>query len=207
MFTGIVEEIGTVSSIERRGDGRRLVVSADAITGDMELGASVALNGCCLTVVDFGDGWWATEAVPETLARTNIGDLVVGSEVNLERPMRADGRFGGHIVQGHVDGVARVASTTELDDGSHVVGFALDSRQLPYVVEKGSITVDGVSLTVAAVTPDGFEIAVIPHTWTATRFGSYEVGTAVNIELDIVAKYVERLLAARHDLVSTAEAT
>lgn len=194
MFTGIVEEVGTVDRVDERGEGRRFVIAAELVTADIFSGASISVNGCCLTVVDFGRGWWAAEAVPETLARTTLGGLTPGVPVNLERSMRADGRFGGHIVQGHVDGVARVSSMDDLDDGSHMVGFELGSGQLPYVVEKGSIAVDGVSLTVAALAPTGFDVAVIPHTWTATRFRTYDVGTAVNVEVDIVAKYVERLL-------------
>ncbi len=197
MFTGIVEEVGTVAEVAARGDGRRLVLAADAVMGDIALGASIAVNGCCLTVVDFGEQWWATEAVPETLARTTIGELDVGSGVNLERPLRADGRFGGHVVQGHVDGVGHVASIEPLTDGSHLVAITLPGGLRRYVVEKGSVAVDGCSLTVAGLRPDGFEVAVIPHTWTATRFGTYTVGDPVNIEVDVLAKYVERLLSAR----------
>jgi riboflavin synthase len=166
---------------------------------DIELGASIAVNGCCLTVVDFGDRWWATEAVPETLARTTIGDLAVGAGVNLERPLRVDGRFGGHVVQGHVDGVAQVASIQQLTDGSHRVAIAVPEGLRRYVVEKGSVAVDGCSLTVAGLRPDGFEVAVIPHTWTATRFATCAIGDPVNIEVDVLAKYVERLLSARTD--------
>ena len=196
MFTGIVEELGTVTEIAVLGSGRRLVIAADLVMDDMAPGSSVAVNGCCLTVVEIGNGWWATEAVPETLCRTTVGDLVAGSRVNLERPLAANGRFGGHVVQGHVDGLAEVISIDELDDGSHRVGFALPAPYLRFLVEKGSVTVDGVSLTVATLLSEGFEIAVIPHTWDHTRFGLYSVGDVVNIEVDILAKYVERLFAS-----------
>lgn len=196
MFTGIVEELGTITGVAEQGGGRRLVIAAQVIMDDMAIGSSVAVNGCCLTVIDLGDGWWVTEAVPETLDRTTTGSLVVGSRVNLERPLAVGGRHGGHVVQGHVDGVARVISIDDLDDGSHRVGLALAAEQLRYVVEKGSVTVDGVSLTVAGLSAEGFEVAVIPHTWEITRFGLYEAGEEVNVEVDILAKYVERLLAA-----------
>lgn len=193
MFTGIVEEMGAIRSITNQGEGRRLTVEARTVMGDIELGASIAVNGCCLTVVDFGDDWWATDAVPETLARTTIGSLEAGHRVNLERPLAAKGRFGGHIVQGHVDGLASVEAITTQDDGSYRVRFRMAPELNRYVVEKGSICVDGVSLTIAGLFADGFEIAIIPHTWEVTRFGSYQIGDQVNIEVDILAKYVERL--------------
>jgi len=194
MFTGIVEALGTVGAVDARADGRRIRIEASAAWG--EVGDSVAINGCCLTVVDAGDGWWAFDAVPETLARTNLGELAPGSPVNLERPLAADGRFGGHVVQGHVDGVGTVRQIEALGDGSYRVTFDLPPDLMPYIVEKGSLTVDGVSLTVAALRDGGCEIAVIPHTWAVTRFGGYEIGTRVNVEVDILSKYVERLLQA-----------
>jgi len=143
-------------------------------------------------VVDLGTGWWAAEAVPETLDRTNIGSLEVGDRVNLERPLAAAGRFGGHVVQGHVDTTAEIMGIDGLPDGSWVYEFELDSSLCNYVVEKGSVAIDGISLTVAGVTPSSFSIAVIPHTHEVTVLGARRPGDSVNVEADILAKYVER---------------
>ena len=194
MFTGLVEEVGTVRSVTPVGEGARVVIAASLVLDDAELGASIAVNGCCLTVVELDDQVWAADAVPETLDRTNIGALVEGDRVNLERPLAANGRYGGHVVQGHVDATATVASVTELDDGSHRYTFDLPLSLANYVVEKGSIAVDGISLTVAAVDSTSFSIAVIPHTHEVTTLGGRTVGDTVNIEADVLAKYVERLV-------------
>jgi len=196
MFTGIIEEVGTVRRLEQRQDGALVVIAATGVLDDIELGASIAVNGCCLTVVAFDDDTWSAEAVPETLDRTNLGQLKAGDPVNLERPLAADGRFGGHIVQGHVDGTTVVTSVTDLDDGSRRLRFAWPAGLDHHVVEKGSVALDGVSLTVAAVGPEGFEVAVIPHTLAHTAFGRRQVGSTVNVETDVLAKHVERLLAA-----------
>jgi riboflavin synthase len=187
MFTGIVEELGTVRSRE----GGRFVIEAGVVTADAELGASIAVNGCCLTVVDLGPGWWAADAVNETLARTNLGDLAPGDRVNLERPVRAGDRLGGHIVQGHVDGVGEIVSPApELQ-------VRMSTELTRYVIEKGSITVDGCSLTVVKPLDDGFTVAVIPHTAEVTTLGRKGVGDRVNLEVDMVAKYIEKLLPER----------
>ena len=187
MFTGIVEELGTVRSRE----GGRLVIDAPVVTADAEIGASIAVNGCCLTVVDRGDGWWAADAVEETFARTNLGDLGPGDPVNLERPVRASDRLGGHIVQGHVDAVGEIVSPApELQ-------VRMPGELIRYVVEKGSITVDGCSLTVVKPLDDGFTVAVIPHTAEVTTLGRKGPGDRVNLEVDMVAKYLEKLLEAR----------
>src|SRR5207302_3536672 len=156
MFTGLVEELGTVRAVKPNATGARLEIEATTVIDDAGLGASIAVNGCCLTVIDFGgvergDGWWAADAVEETLRRTCLGALAAGDRVNLERPVRLSDRLGGHIVQGHVDGVGQIAERTPLADGSTRVSIAADDTVLRYVVEKGSIAVDGVSLTVAAV--------------------------------------------------------
>jgi len=192
MFTGIVEEVGTVRALVPDGGGARIEVSADLVLGDAEIGSSIAVNGCCLTVVDLGDGWWAADAVPETLDRTNIGKLAAGDSVNLERPLWAAGRFGGHVVQGHVDATSKVVSVESMADGSWLYEFDLPDSLSNYVVEKGSVAVDGVSLTVAAITPQTFSIAVIPHTHEVTVLGRRQPGDMVNIEADVLAKYVER---------------
>lgn len=194
MFTGLVEEVGTVRSVTPVGDGARVVIEAALVLSDAELGASIAVNGCCLTVVEFDGDSWAADAVPETLERTNIGNLAPGDAVNLERPLAANGRYGGHVVQGHVDATATITSIAELDDGSYRYTFALPPSLAAYVVEKGSVALDGISLTVASVDATSFSIAVIPHTHEVTTLGRRTVGDAVNVEADVLAKYVERLV-------------
>ncbi len=197
MFTGIVEELGHVRAITPNEGGARLEIDAELVLDDAEIGASIAVNGCCLTVVELGGDWWAADAVVETLARTNLGDLRAGDPVNLERPVRLADRLGGHLVQGHVDATGTVVARDKQPDGSVFVRFAAPGDVLRYVGHQGSITVDGVSLTVAAVHDDGFTIAVIPHTLAVTTLGSCEAGSRVNLEVDLVAKYVERLLNER----------
>jgi riboflavin synthase len=196
MFTGIVEELGTIRAVKPNATGARLEIDAVTVLDDAVLGASIAVNGCCLTAVGFGEGWWAADAVEETLGRTCLGALRAGDRVNLERPVRLADRLGGHIVQGHVDGVGEIAGKEPLADGStRVTIAAADEAILRYVVEKGSITVDGVSLTVAAVGDKTFEFAMIPHTATVTTLGIKGPGDPVNLEVDLVAKYVERLMS------------
>lgn len=196
MFTGLVEELGTVRAVIPNATGARLEIEATTVLDDAELGASIAVNGCCLTAVEFGQGWWAADAVEETLRRTSLGALAAGDRVNLERPVRLADRLGGHIVQGHVDGVGEIAERETLADGSTRVVIAADDTVLRYVVEKGSIAVDGVSLTVAGVDEKTFEFALIPHTATVTTLGIKGAGDPVNLEVDLVAKYVERLMGA-----------
>lgn len=196
MFTGIVEELGCVREVMPREGGARLEIAATTVLSDAVIGASIAVNGCCLTVVELGDGWWAADAVTETLERTSLGSLHDGDPVNLERPVRLADRLGGHLVQGHVDGVGTIALREPLADGSTRVAIRAPQDLLRYIVEKGSITVDGISLTVAAVRGDGFEVAVIPHTLAVTTLGTKQPGAAVNLEVDVLAKYVERLLQA-----------
>jgi riboflavin synthase len=186
MFTGIVEELGTVLSRE----GPRLRIGARAVLDDVELGASIAVNGTCLTVVgwDGGAGWWEADVVDETYHRTALGALEPGHRVNLERPVRLSDRLGGHLVQGHVDGVGEIVT------GAPDLRVRTDPDLLRYVVEKGSITVDGISLTVVDTGDDSFTVAVIPHTMEVTTLGRKGPGDPVNLEVDITAKYVERLL-------------
>jgi riboflavin synthase len=194
MFTGLVEELGTVRAVVPNATGARLEIDAVTVLDDAVLGASIAVNGCCLTAVELGDGWWAADAVEETLRRTCLGALAAGDRVNLERPVRLSDRLGGHIVQGHVDGVGEIADREVLPDGSTRVEIVADDAVLRYVVEKGSIAVDGVSLTVARIGDKGFEFALIPHTATVTTLGIKGPGAPVNLEVDLVAKYVERLM-------------
>jgi riboflavin synthase len=194
MFTGIVEELGTVRAVDRRHDGARVEIEATAVLADAAVGDSIAVDGCCLTVVELGDRWWAADAVSETLDRTALGAITVGEPVNLERPLRASDRLGGHLVQGHVDAVGHVDARTQLPDGSTRFSFSAPPEVLRYVVEKGSVAVDGISLTVTAVDEGTFEVAVIPHTLAVTTLGHKDTGAPVNIEVDLIAKYVDRLL-------------
>jgi riboflavin synthase len=185
VFTGIVEELGRV---EVR-DGERLRIACSTVLDDVELGASIAVNGCCLTVVAWGDAWWEAELTDETWRRTSLGDLAPGSLVNLERPVRLMDRLGGHLVQGHVDGVG------EIVEPAPDLRVRCDPELMRYVVEKGSISVDGISLTVVEPLDDGFTVAIIPHTAAVTTLGHKGPGARVNLEVDVTAKYVERLLA------------
>jgi len=196
MFTGIVEEMGTVASADRRGGLLVVRVAASRVVDGLPRGGSVALDGCCLTAVDVGGDGFTCELTAETLARTAFADrLRPAARVNLERPLRADGRFDGHIVQGHVDGVGTVRALTRQDDGAELE-VALPPPLERYVVEKGSIAVDGVSLTVAGVAAGVFRVALIPYTLEHTSLGQARAGGPVNLEVDVIAKYVERLLGA-----------
>jgi riboflavin synthase len=184
MFTGIVEELGTVVS----RDGMRLRIRATQVVEDAKIGDSIAVNGCCLTVVDLGPDWWEADVVDESYARTNLGDLAPGAPVNLERPVRPTDRLGGHVVQGHVDAVGEVVVPAP------DLRIRMPADLTRYVVTKGSITVDGVSLTVVDDLDDGFTVAVIPHTAEVTTLGRRRPGDRVNLEVDVMAKYAEKLL-------------
>ena len=194
MFTGLVEDLGTVDAVEDGADGVRLVVRT-RLTPDLGEGDSIAVNGVCLTATAIADGTFAADVMHETLRRSSLGAVQAGSPVNLELALRADARLGGHIVQGHVDGVGEVLATRE-DGFARVVTVAAAPQLLRYVVQKGSITVNGVSLTVARVDEQGFDVALIPETLERTTLGSSGPGTPVNLEVDIVAKYVEKLTGA-----------
>ncbi len=189
MFTGIVEELGTVLERTDTATGTTFKFKASKVLEESIEGASIAVNGCCLTLTASGDGWWQADAVPETLSRTNLAELVVGDMVNLERPVRLMDRLGGHLVQGHVDCVGVIANAAP------DLRVTMPIDLLRYVVEKGSITVDGCSLTVVKPEADGFTVALIPHTIEVTTFGRKGVGARVNLEVDVMAKYAERLLA------------
>jgi len=193
MFTGLVEEKGAVLAVEPRAEGRRLWIGAGRVLEDARVGDSIAVSGCCLTIVELRPDAFAVEAVPETLRRTTIGALEAGERVNLERAMRLDQRLGGHLVQGHVDGVAEVRSLVAEGEGRRL---ALDLPQAlaRFVAEKGSIAIDGVSLTVAACHGGRCEIALIPHTLAVTTASDYRTGRRVNVEVDLMARYAARLL-------------
>ena len=203
MFTGIIEELGSVRERRTAGACERLVIDATRVLDDVTLGASIAVNGTCLTVVDWGDGWWAADAVPETMRRTNLGALHPGDPVNLERPLAAAARLGGHLVLGHVDATIpllehRLLDPDDPDHGTIELRFGLPADLAPFVVEKGSVAIDGISLTVASVTDEAdgsstFGIAVIPHTRAVTTLGVRAPGDLVNFEADYLAKVVARL--------------
>lgn len=190
VFTGIVEELGRLRRSTSGGSQIRLEFGAPVVAAGSRIGDSISVNGCCLTVVDVGDGWWAGDAVAETLGRTNLGELGVGDPVNLERSVRLEDRLGGHLVQGHVDGVGRVVHP------GPDLQISAPSEVVAYLVPKGSVTVDGCSLTIVDVLVDGFTVALIPHTADVTTLGTNRPGDAVNLEVDVIAKYVRRLLAA-----------
>ncbi len=195
MFTGIIETLGTVEKLEKEGDNLHITVASE-ITNELKIDQSVSHNGVCLTVVDINNDKYTVTAIEETLSKTNLGTLEAGNKVNLERAMKLGARLDGHIVQGHVDQIATCISVEE-KDGSWIFGFQYDSKMNNVTIEKGSITVDGVSLTVVDSKKDSFSVAIIPYTYEHTRFHSYEVGTTVNLEFDVVGKYVARLIALR----------
>jgi riboflavin synthase len=198
VFTGIVEELGEVVAVENLGDASRFRLRGPVVTDDAKHGDSIAVNGVCLTVVDTADGEFTADVMAETLNRSSLGALAAGSRVNLERPMALGGRLGGHLVQGHVDGTGTIAARVP---GEHweIVKISLPAGLARYVVEKGSITVDGVSLTVVDAADDHFTISLIPTTLALTTLGIKQVGDPVNLEVDVLAKYVERLLGGTAD--------
>jgi len=193
MFTGIIEAVGKVAAIDRGGSNVRLSIAAGKVAEDVQLGDSVAINGVCLTVVEATPPVLSFEAVPETLRRTSLGDLRPGSSVNLERALPVGGRLGGHVVQGHVDGTGRIASIRPVGD-SWWIYVDVSPELMRYIVDKGSIAVDGISLTVAESADRTFAVSIIPHTWDHTTLSDKRAGDTVNVECDILGKYVEKLL-------------
>ncbi|MEU6082360.1 riboflavin synthase [Streptomyces sp. NPDC047108] len=195
MFTGIVEELGEVVAVEDLGDASRFRLRGPVVTDDAKHGDSIAVNGVCLTVVETGQGEFTADVMAETLSRSSLGALAPGSRVNLERPMALGGRLGGHLVQGHVDGTGTVVDRKSAEHWE-IVKISLPEHLTRYVVEKGSITVDGISLTVVDAGPDFFTVSLIPTTLALTTLGIKQPGDPVNLEVDVIAKYVERMLAA-----------
>lgn len=193
MFTGLIEEVGSVASVVRRGPMIDLTVGAKTVLGDVKTGDSIAVSGVCLTVTAFGNSWFTVQAVSETLSRTTLGEARAGTPVNLERSLKLGDRLGGHIVQGHVDGVGRIVSRRG-DTGNVTFGIAPEKELERYIAEKGSVTVDGISLTVTYARPGEFGISIIPHTMAETTLENARAGDRVNIETDVLARYVEKLL-------------
>lgn len=196
MFTGLVEEIGTVTALHPQGDAVRLTIGAETVLGDAKLGDSIAVNGVCLTVAARDEHTFTADVMQESLDRSALGTLVQGSAVNLERALAVGDRLGGHIMQGHVDGTAELVSRT-VSEHWEVLRFSLPADIARYVVEKGSIAVNGTSLTVSAAGEDFFEVSLIPTTLAETTHGELAVGEKVNIEVDVMAKYVEKMLGKR----------
>lgn len=193
MFTGIVEEMGTISSMEKRNVSAVLTIKAKKVLEHTRIGDSIAVNGICLTVTGMGNGYFTADVMAETLRRSSLGQLLSGSKVNLERAMAADGRFGGHIVSGHIDGTGSIRSIRP-EDNAVWVEIDTPAKLLRYIVEKGSIAIDGISLTVATLAEHSFSVSLIPHTGAETTLLQKKPGDLVNLENDIIGKYVERLM-------------
>ena len=199
MFTGLIEELGSVRNRVRRGAFQQLEIAAERVLDGLQVGDSVNIDGVCQTVVAIGESGFAVETVAETLSRTTLGTLGIGQAVNLERALRADQRLGGHLVLGHVDGMARIRRRTERD-GEHRFEIEPPPALARYIAAKGSVALDGISLTVAEVSGDAFTVAVIPHTFDNTTLSHRRAGDSVNLEVDVIARYVERLLGEQPQL-------
>jgi riboflavin synthase len=194
LFTGIVEETGRIASFDRVGKGARIRVSCARVLDDATTGSSIAVNGVCLTALDLRQDSFAADLAPETMARTSLGDLQTGSLVNLERPMQPSGRLSGHIVQGHVDGTGELVGLETLGDGNWWLKVRVPQELDRYVVYKGSLCIDGISLTVAAIEDRVVAVTIIPHTYEATNLSTRKTGDRVNLECDVIAKYVEKMM-------------
>jgi len=194
MFTGIIEELGTVASMTTRPTGARITVRCKTVLSDASEGVSIAVNGVCLTALDIRPDSFSADVAPETLRRTNLGALAAGSRVNLERPLSPTGRLSGHIVQGHVDGTGELLGLEALGDENWWLRVRVPVELDPFLVFKGSIAIDGISLTIAALEADVLSVTIIPHTFRHTTLGGYQPGARVNLECDVLAKHVEKLL-------------
>lgn len=194
MFTGIIEELGRVASLTEEETGASLTILCSRVLQDATVGASIAVNGACLTAVEIWADRFRADVAPETLRRTNLGGLVIGSPVNLERPLRANGRLDGHFVLGHIDGTAEILTLESLGNDNWWLRLRVPPQLVRYIVSKGSLAVDGISLTVAEIEGDVVSFTVIPHTYDHTTFQTYGKGSSVNVEVDILAKHLERLL-------------
>ena len=196
MFTGIIEETGAVKSVNRHQAGARIEIEASVVLADLEIGGSIAVNGCCLTAIELTPAGFAADLSPETMARTNLGDLEPGRRVNLERPLLPTDRLSGHFVQGHVDGTGELLEVAPIGDGNWTLRVRAPEETLKYLVFKGSVTIDGISLTVARLDGEIVEVAVIPHTYQETNLSDRRPGERVNLECDVLAKHVERLMSS-----------
>jgi len=194
MFTGIVEEVGQVGAFEPHATGARITIRCSTVLEDLRTGASIAVNGVCLTAVAVSDGGFSADLAPETLKRSNLGDLAAQSPVNLERPLALGDRLSGHMVQGHVDGTAEFLSLDALGDGNWWLKVRVPAGLERYMIHKGSVTLDGVSLTIAELNGREVAVAIIPHTYENTRMRAYAPGSRINVEVDMVAKYIEKLI-------------
>ncbi len=194
MFTGIIEEAGTVESLDHQSSGARMTIGAKLILSDLAVGGSIAVSGVCLTAVGVSDKSFSADLAPETLERTSLGDLEKGSQVNLERPLSPSGRLSGHFVQGHVDGTGELLSLEAIGDENWWLRIRVPQPLLRYLVYKGSIAIDGISMTIAELKDDALGVAVIPHTYEVTSLHGLRPGAKINLECDVIAKHVERLL-------------
>jgi len=194
VFTGIIEEVGRIERMEKSAAGARVRVAAKKILADLEIGGSIAVNGCCLTAVEISPAGFEADLSPETLQKTSLGGLQTGSSANLERPLSPSGRLSGHFVQGHVDATGELVSLEEVGDGNWLLSVRVPHELLHYLVYKGSIALDGVSLTIARLDDDVVHVAIIPHTYQETAFRALHPGARVNVECDMIAKHVARLL-------------
>ncbi len=199
MFTGLVEEKGTLINKIKTGDGFRLVIKAQKVLEDTQIGSSVSVNGCCLTVVEKKNDSVAMDTIEETLKKTNLGELNIGDHVNLERPLKADARLGGHFVLGHVDTKGEVVEINELS-ASHFMKIRFPEEFKQYLIYVGSVSIDGVSMTVAELKDNVFGVGIIPHTWEETVFSTRKPGSTVNLEFDVLGKYVERIMENKEPL-------
>lgn len=198
MFTGLVEEKGKLLKIIPMGEGLRFVFEAALVAQDMQIGSSISVNGCCLTVVNLDNNQFSVDAIEETLSKTNLGNLSTDSYVNLERPLKADARLGGHFVLGHVDTTGIIEKVTELSN-SHFMTISFKPEFAKYLIYVGSVAIDGVSMTVARLDENKFSVGIIPHTWKETVFSEKKIGDQVNLEFDVLGKYVERVMMLEPD--------
>ena len=198
MFTGLIEEKGKLINKIKTGDGLRLVLTAQKVFDDLNIGSSISVNGVCLTVVELNNNSFAVDTIEETLKKTNLGQLNLNDFVNLERPLKADARLGGHFVLGHVDTTGKVESVMELSN-SHFMTISFPKNFQQYLIYVGSVAIDGVSMTVAEVTDNTFSVGIIPHTWVETVFSNKKPGDSVNLEFDVLGKYVEKIMEGKAD--------
>ena len=206
MFTGLVEELGKVKALAKTASSARLTIAANLILSDIKLGDSIAVNGTCLTVVEYSDSWFTADVMPETVRMTVLGDLKYGDPVNLERTMRVGDRLGGHIVSGHIDGLGTILSK-QPEENAIVIKIAAKPEVMRYVIHKGSIAIDGISLTVVDCSNEWFSVSLIPHTAKVTTLGHKRIGDTVNLETDIIGKYVEKLLGLKHEGQASSKST